>query len=230
MLLRNLTSPSLISTKQSFSSKEEVIRYLIKKLAAEGKIHSEEEFYKAVMDREALSPTGFEGGLAIPHGKSQAVKEAAFAVATLEKPIGSWESVDPNNKVELVFLLAIPKVEEGSLHLSLLSELVTKLSNEEYKNNLLQAKTNTDLYECLDKSQQEAPNTSDVKKLDKTIVAITACPAGIAHTYMAAEALIKAGKELGIDVFVEKQGANGIEDRHTEALLKKQTRLCTQSM
>lgn len=221
MLLRNLTSPSLISTKQSFSSKEEVIRYLIKKLAAEGKIHSEEEFYKAVMDREALSPTGFEGGLAIPHGKSQAVKEAAFAVATLEKPIGSWESVDPNNKVELVFLLAIPKVEEGSLHLSLLSELVTKLSNEEYKNNLLQAKTNTDLYECLDKSQQEEPNTSDVKKLDKTIVAITACPAGIAHTYMAAEALIKAGKELGIDVFVEKQGANGIEDRHTEALLKK---------
>ncbi|WP_232695524.1 PTS 2-O-a-mannosyl-D-glycerate transporter subunit IIABC [Brevibacillus daliensis] len=221
MLLRNLTSPSLISTKQPFSSKEEVIEYLIKKLAAEGKIHSEEEFYQAVMDREALSPTGFEGGLAIPHGKSPTVKEAAFAVATLEKPIGTWESVDPNNQVELVILLAIPKAEEGSTHLSLLSELVTRLSNEEYKNNLLQAKTNQELYENLDAVQQKEPSTSHVEKLDKTVLAITACPAGIAHTYMAAEALVKAGKELGIDVFVEKQGANGIEDRHTTALLKK---------
>jgi 2-O-A-mannosyl-D-glycerate-specific PTS system IIC component len=221
MLLKHLTSSALISTKQSFTSKKEVINYLINQLAAEGKLNSKEEFYQAVMERESLSPTGFEGGLAIPHGKSATVKEAAFAVATLEKPISNWESIDPSNQVELVFLLAIPNEEAGSTHLSLLSELVTRLSNEEYKSNLLKAETNIELYERLDAKTLIENNIYNVQKLDKTVLAITACPAGIAHTYMAAEALVKAGKELGIDVYVEKQGANGIEDRHTKALLKK---------
>lgn len=220
MLLKKLTSVSLLNTKKSFGSKDEVIKYLIKQLMAEGKLHSEEEFYRAVMDRESLSPTGFEGGLAIPHGKSSAVKEAVFAVATLERPIGDWESIDPENQVELVILLAIPKEEEGSTHLSLLSELVTRLSNEEYKNNLLQAQTNKELYDRLDQSH-ETEKTKSTHDLNKTVLAITACPAGIAHTYMAAEALVKAGNEMGIRVFVEKQGANGIEDRFTKVQLQQ---------
>ncbi|GGB47051.1 PTS 2-O-a-mannosyl-D-glycerate transporter subunit IIABC [Fictibacillus barbaricus] len=220
MLLKNLTSESLINTNQLFTSKEEVLRYLIKQLATEGKIQSEEDFYQTVMERESLSPTGFEGGVAIPHGKSSTVKEAAFAVATLQKPIGSWESVDPNNEVELVFLLAIPKSEEGSTHLSLLAELVTRLSNEEYKNRLIEAKNSQELYELLDAKQTET-ETITSPTIDKTVLAVTACPAGIAHTYMAADALVKAGRELGIQVYVEKQGANGIEDRHTKDLLQK---------
>lgn len=220
MLLQNLTLPTLISTKQPFESKDEIIRYLIKQLSKAGKLHSEDEFYKAVIAREELSPTGFEGGLAIPHGKSTAVKEAAFAVATLKKPIHTWESIDPANQVELIILLAIPANESGSTHLTLLSELVTRLSNEDYKKSLLQATTNEDLFQCLD-AEQTTEAIAIVPKLNKTVLAVTACPAGIAHTYMAAEALIKAGKELGVDVFVEKQGANGIEDRHTLSLLQK---------
>lgn len=221
MLLQNLTSPALIDTKQPFESKDEIIRYLIKQLSKAGKLHSEDEFYKAVIAREELSPTGFEGGLAIPHGKSTAVKEAAFAVATLRKPIHTWESIDPANQVELIILLAIPENESGSTHLTLLSELVTRLSNEDYKKSLLQATTNEDLFQRLD-AEQTTEAIAAVPKLNKTVLAVTACPAGIAHTYMAAEALVKAGKELGIDVFVEKQGANGIEDRHTLSLLQKQ--------
>lgn len=220
MLLQNLTSPNLISTNQSFNSKEEIIKYLIEQLGKEGKLHSKEEFYQAVVDREKLSPTGFEGGLAIPHGKSKAVKEAAFAVATLQKPLGTWESIDPNNQVELIILLAIPENEAGSTHLSLLSELVTRLSNVDYKNRLLNSETSSELFDNLD-YQDEKENLEEVEKINKTILAVTACPAGIAHTYMAAEALVKAGKELGVDVFVEKQGANGIEDRHTKELLNK---------
>ncbi|TCN26205.1 2-O-A-mannosyl-D-glycerate-specific PTS system IIC component [Mesobacillus foraminis] len=220
MLLKNLTSESLITVKQSFSSKEAVIKYLIQQLATEGKVQSEKDFYQAVMEREAMSPTGFEGGLAIPHGKSDSVKEAAFAVATLEKPLKDWESIDPGNQVELVFLLAIPKEEEGSTHLALLSELVTRLSNEEYKNSLLNAETNQELFERLDAAQQKVKSAT-VPSFDKTVLAITACPAGIAHTYMAAEALVQAGRELGVNVFVEKQGANGVEDRHSKELLKK---------
>ncbi|MEK4869446.1 PTS 2-O-a-mannosyl-D-glycerate transporter subunit IIABC [Niallia sp. FSL W8-1348] len=223
MLLKTLTSPNLLHIKKSFNTKEEIIKYLIHQLAEEGKIHSEAEFLKDVMEREALSPTGFEGGLAIPHGKSSTVKEAAFAVATLSKPISTWESVDPDNEVELVFLLAIPKEEGGSTHLSLLSELITRLSNEDYKKHLLQSFTNEELYDRLDDVllNKQISNTSNIPVLDKTILAITACPAGIAHTYMAAEALIKAGMEMGVEVFVEKQGANGVEDRHTKSLIKK---------
>ncbi|MGW9019298.1 PTS 2-O-a-mannosyl-D-glycerate transporter subunit IIABC [Priestia megaterium] len=220
MLLQNLTSPNLMSTNQSFSSKEEIIKYLIEQLGESGKLYSKEEFYQAVADREKLSPTGFEGGLAIPHGKSKAVKEAAFAVATLQKPLGTWESIDPNNQVELIILLAIPENEAGSTHLSLLSELVTRLSNVDYKNRLLNSKTSSELFNNLD-YQDKKENIEEVEKINKTILAVTACPAGIAHTYMAAEALVKAGKELGVDVFVEKQGANGIEDRHTKELLNK---------
>ncbi|MGY4113435.1 MAG: PTS 2-O-a-mannosyl-D-glycerate transporter subunit IIABC [Bacillaceae bacterium] len=220
MQLVSATSPDLISTNQSFASKDEVINFLIKKLYEAGKLYSEKDFYQAVMERESLSPTGFEGGLAIPHGKSAAVKEAAFAVATLKKPIINWESIDPNNEVTLVVLLAIPENESGSTHLSLLSELVKRLSNEEYKNRLLKSKTNYELFYHLDHQFQEE-NAEAANKMNKTILAVTACPAGIAHTYMAAEALVNAGKELGVDIFVEKQGANGIEDRHTTQLLRK---------
>ncbi|PEL14310.1 PTS 2-O-a-mannosyl-D-glycerate transporter subunit IIABC [Bacillus sp. AFS017336] len=220
MQLKKLTSQSLVSTKERFASKEEIIKFLVKKLASEGKINSEVEFYKAVMEREALSPTGFEGGLAIPHGKSSAVNEASFAVVTLENPISSWESTDPKNQVELVILLAIPESESGTTHLTLLSELVTRLSNEEYKNNLLFSRTNKELYERLDSPFQSTIPSISLKS-NKIVLAITACPAGIAHTYMAAEALVRAGNELGINVFVEKQGANGIEDRHSFDLIRK---------
>lgn len=220
MKLQALTSPSLISTGNVFHSKVEVIQHLVNKLAEAGKIDSKEIFLQAVLDRETHSPTGFEGGLAIPHGKSSTVKEAAFAVAVLKSPLTDWESIDPNNQVQLVILLAIPESEAGSTHLALLSELVTRLSDPSYKEKLLHSKTNTELYMRLD-NMNTAETKKNVKKLDKTIIAITACPAGIAHTYMAAEALVKAGNELGVDVFVEKQGANGIEDRHTTALLKK---------
>lgn len=82
MELKQLTSPSLISVGIECKSKEEVIRTLTKQLFEAGKLYSEEEFLQAVLDREKLSATGIEGGLAIPHGKSKAVKEAAFAVAT----------------------------------------------------------------------------------------------------------------------------------------------------
>ncbi|MGG1575068.1 PTS 2-O-a-mannosyl-D-glycerate transporter subunit IIABC [Fictibacillus sp. NRS-1165] len=221
MLLQRLTSPDLISTKQAFHSKDEMIKYMVDRLDEQGKLHSKEEFYQAVMDREVLSPTGFEGGLAIPHGKSTAVKEAAFAVITLDEPIKTWESIDPSNEVELIFLLAIPETEAGSTHLSLLAELVTRLSNEEYKNELLHSTSNHDLFQKLDPQREPKAADQQGQSLSKTILAVTACPAGIAHTYMAAEALVKAGNELGVNVIVEKQGANGIDGKHTHAQLQQ---------
>lgn len=218
MDLKNLTNENLITIDLDLNKKEDVIKYLVKQLYDEGKLSSEKDFYNAVLDREALSPTGFEAGLAVPHGKSNAVKEAAFAVAKLKRPISEWESVDENNKVELVFLLAIPTSEAGSTHIELLAELMTRISNEEYKKSLENSKDKHEFYKRLDMTIKE--DDINVDKFEKTIVAVTACPAGIAHTYMAAEALVKAGKEMGVRVLVEKQGANGIENRHTNETLK----------
>lgn len=216
MLLKESTSLSLLHVHQSFRTKDEVIRFLIHQMKQDGVIASETAFYQAVMDREALSPTGFEGGLAIPHGKSDTVLKASFAVATLEKPVSDWESLDPENRVELVILLAIPTAEAGSTHLALLSEFVTRLTDESYKNRLLEASTPSELERRLDQIDVEEVTSSRSDENTPLILGITACPAGIAHTYMAAEALVKAGRELGVEVKVEKQGANGIEDRHTK--------------
>lgn len=115
------------------------------------------------MYRETLSPTGFERGLAIPHGKSKSVKEAAFAAMTLETPIEDWESVDPNNKVEIIFLIAVPENEGGNTHIQILSELVTRLSNEDYMNMLLNSKTKKELFNNLDIKEKKEQIKEEIR-------------------------------------------------------------------
>lgn len=216
MNLSHLTNENLITLNGNLETKEEIIDYLIDRLYADGKITSKESFKKAVMYRESLTPTGIDQGLAIPHGKDESVKEAAFAVMTLQNPVSAWESVVEGNEVKYVFLLAIPAVDEEGTQMKLLAEMMQKMSNETYTKALYTAKTTKEFLERLDDDANK--NTTQVH--DQSIVAVTACAAGIAHTYMAAEALIKAGEEMGVSVYVEKQGANGIEDRHTSELLK----------
>lgn len=209
MDLRKMTSPNLITLDLACDSKVEIIKELINKLYEEDIIASKEEFFKAVMEREEHSPTGLERGIAIPHGKSDTVKKPAFAVARLRRKMSDWESVTKGNQVDLVFLLAIPK-EESNTHLKLLSELSGALMYESFTTELHEAKTNEAFIEALNYKKEK----TEITNYTKTVLAITACAAGIAHTYMAAEALEKAGKEMGIRVLVEKQGANGIEDKH----------------
>lgn len=219
MNLKQVTNKNLIAIDCDLSTKKEVIDFLINKLYSEKKIKSKEEFLKAVMERESLSETGITQGIAIPHGKSDTVKEASFAIARVKKPVRDWESLDPGNEVTLIFLLAIPSDQAGSTHLELLAELMTKAQDEAFLNDLKTAKTVDEMYQRLDVEDKKKTDVPD-KVYSKTIVAVTACPAGIAHTYMAAEALVKAGEEMGVKVYVEKQGANGVEDRHTAERLK----------
>ncbi len=200
------------------SSREDIIRALIEKLYQQGKVKDKEAFYQAVMDREGISATGIDAGLAIPHGKSDAVNEASFAVMTVNSPVGDWPSVVESNEVKYIFLLAIPAVDEDGTQMKLLSEMMTRMSNPDYTQHLYGATSSADFVSRLDGKETDE-NVEEVV-FDKSIVAVTACAAGIAHTYMAAEALVKAGKEMGVNVYVEKQGANGIEDRHTNAMLK----------
>ncbi|GIM31555.1 fructose-specific PTS transporter subunit EIIC [Paraclostridium bifermentans] len=218
MNLANMTDKNLIILDLNVCTKEEAIKLLIDKLYSEGVVSSKKEFFNTVMERELHSPTGLEKGLAIPHGKCESVNKAAFAVARLNNKISNWESIDENNEVDLIFLLAIPKAEEGSTHLKLLSELSVSLMNEEFYNSLRTAK---DSKEFLMNLNSEKKENKEAQTYTKTVLAITACAAGIAHTYMSAEALEKAGKKMGIKVITEKQGANGIEDRHTKAQIEE---------
>lgn len=216
MKLSKLTSEALITLNSDLSSKDEIIKYLISKLYQEGKITNKEEFYQAVLERESLTPTGIDAGLAIPHGKDSSVKEASFAVVTLNKPVSDWPSVVETNEVQYVFLLAIPQNDENSMQMQLLAEMMTKMSNPDYTKKLYASKSVKEFYQNLDTKIDD----TEIKTYDRSIVAVTACAAGIAHTYMAAEALVNAGQELGVNVYVEKQGANGIEDRHSNEKLK----------
>lgn len=221
MELRNMTSENLLFLDAEWTSKEQVIEQLVDALYKNGNLVAKEPFVQAVIEREQLSPTGMEAGLAIPHGKSKAVKKAAFAVARLKNPISTWESLDPSNQVELVFLLAIPDTEAGNTHLKLLSELSTRLMNPDYLKRLYDAKDRSSLLQALDTVDKKEEKMAAVEGPRKKVLAITACAAGIAHTYMSAEALEKAGRELGVEVIVEKQGANGLEDKHTQTLISE---------
>ncbi|MFC0525048.1 fructose-specific PTS transporter subunit EIIC [Pontibacillus salicampi] len=219
MRLTEMTSSSLITFDISSTNKEKVIWELTEAMFKEGMLSSKEEYYQAVLDREAVSATGMEAGLAIPHGKSPAVKKPGFAVARLQNPVEDWESIDPANEVELVFLIAIPDGEAGSTHLHVLSELSTRLMDSEYYEQLMKATTPEELFQTLDDTTQRKQKPAS--SYDQTVLVVTACAAGIAHTYMAAEAMEQAGESLGIRVHSEKQGANGMEDRHTEELIQQ---------
>ncbi|HBF8443189.1 TPA: PTS sugar transporter subunit IIA [Clostridioides difficile] len=218
MNLAKMTNKNLIVLDVSVATKEEAIRLLIDKLYKENIISSKEKFFDTVMEREKHSPTGLERGLAIPHGKCDSVNRSAFAVARLNNKINDWESIDESNEVDLVFLLAIPKSEKETTHLKLLSELSVALMDENFYNDLSISKNADEFLKNLNRSDKEEKDTN---KYNKTVLVATACAAGIAHTYMSAEALEKAGKEMGIKVISEKQGASGIEDRHTKEQIQK---------
>lgn len=223
MNLGNLTNKNLIILNSKSKTKDQVIRELVEALNKEGILESKEDFLKAVLEREKISPTGLEEGLAIPHGKSTAVKRTSFAVARLVSPLDEWESIDEDNRVTLVFLIAIPKAEEGSTHIEVLTKLTTAFLREGFIKSLQEAKSEEELLNVISESQEEVEvhSESKVDSTGKTIIAITACATGIAHTYLAAEALEKAGRKMGVQISTEKQGANGIEDEHTKEAIDR---------
>ncbi|EEW6029663.1 PTS 2-O-a-mannosyl-D-glycerate transporter subunit IIABC [Escherichia coli] len=220
MNLTTLTHRDALCLNARFTSREEAIHALTQRLAALGKISSTEQFQEEVYRRESLGPTALGEGLAVPHGKTAAVKEAAFAVATLSEPL-QWEGVDGPEAVDLVVLLAIPPNEAGTTHMQLLTALTTRLADDEIRARIQSATTPDELLSALDDKGGTQPSASFSNA--PTIVCVTACPAGIAHTYMAAEYLEKAGRKLGVNVYVEKQGANGIEGRLTADQLNSAT-------
>lgn len=161
MNLSNLTSKNLITLDLEAKTKVEVIEKLVEKLDQQGVLESKEAFLKAVLDREKLSPTGLEEGLAIPHGKSTAVKKATFAIARLKTPIEDWESIDEDNEVTLVFLLAIPKSEEEDTHIEVLTKLTSLFIQDGFIKKLQRAKTKDEIISLL--GQPNSEKSEEVK-------------------------------------------------------------------
>ena len=218
MNLTTLTHSSAVCVQARYASRDEAIRQLTMRLVALGKITDGDAFLAEVYRRESQGPTALGEGLAVPHGKSSAVNEAAFAVATLSEPL-EWEGVDGPENVELIVLLAIPPAEAGSTHIQVLTALTSRLADDALRERVMAAATAEDLLDALNGGSQEDEVATLVNA--PTVICVTACPAGIAHTYMAAEYLEKAGRKLGVNVVVEKQGANGIEGRITAQQLQE---------
>lgn len=212
MNLTTLSHPRAVCLNARFTDRDDAIRQLAQRLVELGKITDADAYLAEVFERESLGPTALGEGLAVPHGKTAAVKEAAFAVATLREPL-AWEGVDGPEPVELIFLLAIPPAEAGSTHIQILTDLTTRLADDEVRRRVMAADSPEALLAALDAEPEKS--VAALSANAPTIVCVTACPAGIAHTYMAAEYLEKAGRRMGVNVVVEKQGANGIEGRLT---------------
>ncbi len=210
MELRDLISPEYIILDRDFSDRDSVIHYLADTLDASGKLADKNQFINAVMAREAEGPTALGEELAVPHGKSAAVKEACIAVARLKQAM-DWEGIDGPEPVKLVVMLAIPPADQGDTHIHILTDLTSRLVDDEVREALNAATTPEAFLDALSPAQERQQEPAAIITSMKTVVCVTACPVGVAHTYMAAEYLEKAGKKLGIQIFVEKQGSKGID-------------------
>lgn len=219
MRLSDITSHDLILLDRPWQDRETILENLSHLLFQQGKVSDKDAFLHAVWQRENISETGFEQGVAIPHGKSPTVRQPAFAAVRLAHPVDDWPTMDGEDKVSLVFLLAVPAGDDAG-HLRLLSTLSLALMDE---NNVqaLKAASSVDEFLTLLDNHHATNEKTLLNDSGKSLIVITSCSAGIAHTYMAAEALEKAGAARGIRIFSEKQGASGIEDAVNETQISQ---------
>lgn len=222
-MLKDVLDINCIDIDLKSSTKPEVIDELIDLLYNNGKLNDREEYKKEILAREAKGSTGMEAGIAIPHGKTSAVKIPTVAIGISKKGI-DYESLDgePSN---LFFMIAAPEKSNDS-HIELLSKITTLLLEDEIREELLKATSKDEVLNIIIKNAEQ----SDYSNSEATVVssnenyqvlAVTACPTGIAHTYMAADALLKKGKELGISIKVETNGSSGIKNALTKEEISK---------
>lgn len=208
-MLKNMLSLNCISLDLKSTTKNEVIDELIGVLYSNGKISDRTEFKKVILKREEQSSTGLEEGIAIPHGKSNVVTQPSIAFGLSKSGI-DYQSLD-DEPSKLFFMIAVPE-NANDAHIETLSQLTTLLLDDEIREKLLQVKTPQEVIDILVKNEEvKTDNLSTEEEYD--VLAVTACPTGIAHTYMAAEALIKKAKEMGVSIKVETNGSTGVKNR-----------------
>ena len=229
MTIRDLLAAESINLNGTPAGKTEALNQCIDLMAKSGKIADVEKYRKGVFAREEEGTTGIGMGIAIPHCKSDAVTKAGLAAMVVKDGV-DFESLD-GTPAKIIFLIAAPNTEHN-VHLQVLSKLSVMLMDEQFTNSLINAGSVDEFLNIIDsaekaKDEKEAAKEAkakepvEVKKDDVFIVAVTACPTGIAHTYMAAEAIEKKAKELGYQVKVETRGSGGAKNVLTDDEIAK---------
>lgn len=228
MKIRDLLAVESIDLNGKVNGKNEALDAMVALMAKSGKINDVEKYRKGVYAREEEGTTGIGEGIAIPHCKSDAVSKPGLAAMVIKDGV-DFDALD-GGKVDLIFLIAAPNTEDN-VHLDVLSKLSVLLMDENFTHGLRNAKTVEEFLSVIDQAEaekdteEEKKNSADTKEAaeekttdnGKLILAVTGCPNGIAHTYMAAENIEKKAKELGCRVKVETRGSGGAKNVLTKA-------------
>ena len=220
-MITNLLTLECINLNLKGQTKQEIIDEMVEILYQGGKLNDKEEYKKAILAREAQSSTGLEEGIAIPHAKTSAVKIPSIAFG-LSKNGVDYESLD-GEPSKLFFMIAAP-ANASDTHIEILSKLTTMLLDDEIREKLLEVKTEQEVIDILTSDiKEEEKKEEEVSDEFSEVLAVTACPTGIAHTYMAADSLINKATELGVDIKVETNGSVGVKNELTAEDIKKAT-------
>ena len=213
MKITDLLSEKAINLHGKANSKEEAIIQLVDLMVENENINDKEAYKQAVLKREEEGTTGIGEGIAIPHGKTDAVEKPGLSAMIIPDGV-DFKSLD-GNPAKLLFLIAAPNTKDN-VHLDVLSRLSTLLMDTDFRQTLYDAKTPKEFLECIDKAESEKLGEEKASNEQYEILAITSCPTGIAHTYMAAEALEQMGEQLGHKVKVETHGSSGVKNKFTK--------------
>ncbi|MGD6888701.1 PTS fructose transporter subunit IIABC [Bacillus mobilis] len=224
MKITELLKRDTVIMNLTASNKEAVIDQLVEKLDGANRLNSKVEFKEAIIKRELQSTTGIGEGIAIPHAKTKAVKQPAICFGRSVSGI-NYESLD-GQPAHLFFMIAASEGANNT-HLETLSRLSTLLMDEGFRKQLLDAKDEEDLLRLFDEKENEKEEAEiEVAKPEGNepyVLAVTACPTGIAHTYMAADSLKAKAAELGIAIKVETNGSTGIKNGLTKEDIERAT-------
>ena len=228
MRIRDLLAPESICLNGVAADKKDVLNQMVDLMAKSGKVSDKENYLAAVFAREEEGTTGVGDGIAIPHGRCTGVNKPGLAAMVLPQGV-EYEALD-DEPVNLIFLIAAPE-GAGNVHITILSKLSMMLMDDTFTESLRKAKSVEEFLNIIDAAETEKDDADAAKEKaaaqtdlaadkekdnQKLILAVTACPTGIAHTYMAAESIEKAAKKKGYLVKVETRGSGGAKNVLTE--------------
>ena len=213
MRITELFTAQSIALDEALQTQEEILSRLVELQATHGNITDKDAYKKALYAREAEGSTYVDNGITVPHAKTAVVTRPSLAALRLSTPV--QYNAEDDGTTDLLFAIAAP--ENGSLHVDMLARMMQMLMNEDFVAKLKAAKTPAEFLDCIDAQEEaqfgaESFTQQELPQNGYRILAVTACVNGIAHTYMAAEALTKAGDKLGLPTKVETNGSDGAKN------------------
>lgn len=220
MILNDIIKDNFYFTKINKNNKNDTLMEMVDVLNKEGVLNNKEKFYQDILKREDIASTFMENSVAIPHAKSEYVNKVSMILGVSDQDIKNNSSEDSDSTARIFFMLAVP-TESSNLHLELISNLAQFIINEEFCKEILQITSKDEFVKLINKYSNAFKEEVFVAAVESKqnsgngnydIVAITACPVGIAHTYIAAEKLEQIAKEMGLSIKIQTNGSIGIKN------------------